>query len=260
MPKAKTAALLALKLDESLADAHAALGYIHLIYDWDGPAAERELQRALQLNPSLSTARLNYAAYLSTQGRHDESVLEIRRSVELDPLSLRAHTEGASLLLFAQRYDEAIELARKGLELDPNFAFGLAFQGLAYVEQGRFQEAIANLQKAAQLDKSPTILALAAHVHAVAGQKREAEKLIQDVEKTAEHHYFCPYEIGAAYVSLGDHDTAVKWFRKGLEDRADCMAWLGVEPWIERFRSDPRYAQLLRDVGLAPGSRRTPQP
>jgi serine/threonine protein kinase/tetratricopeptide (TPR) repeat protein len=260
MPKAKTAALSASKLDESLAEAHAALGYIYLIYDWDGPAAERELQRALQLNPSLSTARLNYASYLSTQGRHDESVREIRRAVELDPLSLRAYADGASLLLFARRYDEAIELARKGLELDPDFAFGLVFQGVAYAEQGRFQEAIGNLQKAARLNTSPSILALGAHVHAVAGQKREAEKLIQDLEKTAEQHYFCPYEIGAAYVSLGNHDTAVKWFRKGLEDRADCMAWLGVEPWIESFRSDPRYAQLLREVGLAPASKRTPPP
>lgn len=252
MPKAKAAARSALKLDESLADAHAALGYIHLIYDWDGPAAERELQRAIQLNPSLSTARLNYAAYLTTQGRNDEGILEIRRAVELDPLSLRAHAEGTVLLLFSGRYDEAIELARKGLELEPNFAFGLAFQGLAYAEQGRFQEAISNLQKAARLDKSPTILALGAHVHAVAGQKREAEKLIHEVEEGARHRYFCPYEIGAAYVSLGDPDTAVKWFRKGVDDRADCMAWLGVEPWIESFRSDPRYAQLLRDVGLAP--------
>ena len=118
-----------------------------------------------------------------------------------------------------------------------------------------FKRPSAICRKPRGLDKSPTILALAAHVHAVAGQKREAEKLIHDVEKTAEQHYFCPYEIGAAYVSLGDHDTAVKWFRKGVEDRADCMAWLGVEPWIESFRSDPRYAQLLRDVGLrqAPG-------
>ena len=99
MPKAKTAALTALKLDESLADAHAALGFIHLIYDWDGPAAERELRRAIQLNPSLSTARLNYAAYLSTQGRHDEGVQEIRRAVELDPLSLRTHAYGTALLL-----------------------------------------------------------------------------------------------------------------------------------------------------------------
>ena len=99
---------------------------------------------------------------------------------------------------------------------------------------------------------SPTILALAAHVHAVAGQKAEAERLIHDVEEGARHRYFCPYEIGAAYVSLGDPDTAVKWFRKGVDDRADCMAWLGVEPWIEAFRSDPRYAELLRDVGLTP--------
>ncbi len=256
MPKAKTAALTALKQDESLADAHAALGYIHLIYDWDGPAAERELQRAIQLNPSLATARLNYSAYLSTQGRHDEAVLEIRRAVELDPLSLRTHWDGASLLMFARRYDEAVELARKGLELEPNSAFCLVFQGVAYAEQGRFQEAVSNVQKAARLDKSPTILALGAHVHAVAGNKSEARKVIQEVEEGAKHRYFCPFEIGTAYVSMGEPDTAYKWFRKGVEDRADCMAWLGVEPWIEPFRSDPRYAQLLRDIGLAPRASR----
>ncbi len=254
MPKAKTAALTAIKLDDSLADAHAALGYVHLIYDWDGPGARRELQRAIQLNPSLATARLNYAAYLSTQGKHEESVAEVRRALELDPLSLRAHADGTSLLLFARRYDDAIELARKALELEPDFAFALAFQGVAYAEQGRFAEAIDALQKAARLDKSPSILALAAHVHAVGDQKREAERLIHEAEQTAEQRYFCPYEIGAAYVSLGDADTAVKWFRKGVEDRADCMAWLGVEPWIERFRSDPRYVELLRDVGLTPGT------
>jgi TolB-like protein/tRNA A-37 threonylcarbamoyl transferase component Bud32/Tfp pilus assembly protein PilF len=255
MPKAKAAVQTALRLDESLADAHAVAGYIHLIYDWDGPAAARELDRAIQLNPNLSTARLNYAAYLSTQGRRDESVAEVRQAVELDPLSLRAHSEGASLLLFAQRYDEAIDLAGKALELDPNFAFALVWQGVAYAEKGRFQEAVASLQKAARLDKSPTILALGAHVHAVGGQKREAAALIREVEEAAEQRYFCPYEIGAAYVSLGDFDSAYKRFRQGVEDKADCMAWLGVEPWIEPFRSDPRYAQLLRDVGLAPGGR-----
>ena len=86
----------------------------------------------------------------------------------------------------------------------------------------------------------------------LAGHKGEAQKLIRSVEEGAQHRYFCPYEIGAAYVCLGDPDTAVKWFRQGVKDRADCMAWLGVEPWIEPFRSDPRYAQLLREVGLAP--------
>ena len=148
---------------------------------------------------------------------------------------------------------------RRDWHWSPNFAFALAFQGLAYAEQGRFPEAIRNLQKAAVLDRSPTILAFAAHVHAVGGQKAEADRLMQEVEKIAEQRYFCPYEIGTSYVSLGDADAAHRWFRKGVEERADCMAWLGVEPWIDPFRSDPRYAQLLREVGLAPHTNATPR-
>jgi TolB-like protein/Tfp pilus assembly protein PilF len=252
IPKAKTAAEAALRLDDSRADAHAALGYIHLIYDWDGPAAKTELERAIQLNPSLANARLNYAAYLTTQGDFDRAVEEVRRAGQLDPLSLRVSADGAGLLLFARRTDEAIALTQKGLELERNFAFGLAFQGLAYSEQGRMPEAVSRLQKAAQLDRSPTIIALGAHVHAVAGQKDEARKLIHEVEEGSKLRYFCPYEIGTAYVSLGDRDTAYRWFRKGIEDRADCMAWLGVEPWMRPFHSDPRYAQLLREIGLSP--------
>ena len=159
------------------------------------------------------------------------------------------------LLVFARRNDEAIELARKGLELEKNFGFGLTIQGIAFAEQRRFREALGNVQKAVQVDPSPTIQALSAHVHAVAGEKAAAKRLIQQVEAGAKRRYFCPYEIGTAYVSLGDNDTAYKWFRQGVEDRADCMAWLGVEPWVEPFRSDPRYPKLLRDVGLAPTSR-----
>ena len=195
MPKAKRAAETALRLDESLAEAHAALGYVHLVYDWDGPAAAKALLRALDLNPTLATARLNYAAYLTTQARHDEAVREIRRAVDLDPLSIRTHTLGTMLLLFTRRYDEAIELARKGLEFEPDSAFTLAFQGVAYAEQGRFKEAVDNLERAAQLDNSLTILALQAHVLAVAGQKEQAEELIRRVQDAAKHRYFCPYEI-----------------------------------------------------------------
>jgi TolB-like protein/Flp pilus assembly protein TadD len=256
IPNAKRAAETAVRLDESLADGHAALGYIHLVYDWDGPAAEKALLRALDLNPTLASARMSYAAYLTTQGRHDEAVREIRRGVELDPLSVRSHSHGSILLTFTRRYDEAIELARKALELDPNAALALAFQGLAYAEQSRFKEAIENLQRAAQLsDNNPTILIFHAHVLAAAGQKEQARKVIRQAEDALKNRYFCPYEIGHAYVSLGDNDTATKWFRKGVEQRADCMAWLGVEPWIDPFRSDPRYADLIRDVGLAPTTR-----
>jgi len=255
MPKAKRAAETAVRLDESLAEAHAALGYVHLVYDWHGQAAEKALLRALALNPTLGMARLNYAAYLTTQARHDEAVREVRRAIDLDPLSIRIHAIGTVQLLFSRRYDEAIELAQKGLEFEPNSAFTLAFQGVAYAEQGRFKEAVDNLERAARLDNSLTILALQAHVLAVAGRTEQAKTLIRHVQDAAKHQYFCPYEIATVYVSLGDHDTAYDLFRKGTDEHADCMAWLGVEPWIEPFRSDPRYGSLLRDIGLAPHAR-----
>jgi TolB-like protein/tetratricopeptide (TPR) repeat protein len=260
MPKAKRAALSALKLDESLADAHAALGAIHLTYDWDGPAAERELQRALQLNPSLGTARMNYAGYLLTAERREEALQEVRQAVQLDPLSPKTYAMGAINSIFARRFDEAIQLADKALELDPNFALALAFRGLALAELGRYEEAVSSMQKAGQPDDNTTIKSFIAHVHAVAGNKDEARRMMQKVEEDAKQRYFCAYEVATSYVSLGDMDTAVKWFQRGIEERADCMAWLGIEPWVEPFRSDPRYAKLLRDVGLAPGAAAQRQP
>ena len=255
MPKAKRAAETALRLDDTLAAAHAVLGYVHLVYDWDGPAAVKELLRALDLNPTLATARLNYAAYLTTQGQQDDAVRELRRAVDLDPLSIRTHTQGTVLLLFTGRNDEAVELARKGLEIEPNSPLTIAFLGVAQAEQGRFEEAVGNLEKAAHMDNSLTVLALQAHVLAVAGRKEQAVNLVRRVEDAAKHRYFCPYEIATVYVSLGDHDTASELFRKGTRERADCMPWLGVEPWLDSFRSDPRYRQLVREIGLTPEGR-----
>jgi serine/threonine-protein kinase len=255
MPNAKRAAETAIALDESLADAHAALGFIHLVYDWDGPAAASALQRALDLNPSLATARLHYAAYLTTQARYDQAVDEIMKAVEFDPVSIRTNTIATSLLLFARRYEEAIELARRGLEFEPRSAFALAFQGVAYAQLRRFDEAVDNMNKAVRLDSSGTILALQALVLGVAGRKAEAKAVTERLEESAKHAYFCPYEIATAYVTLGDPDTAHRWFQKGVEERADCMAWLGVEPWIEPFRIDPRYTRLLQEIGLDPSAK-----
>ena len=252
MPIAKSAAESALRLDDTLADAHAALGYVHLVYDWDGPAAEKSLLRALDLNPTLAAARLNYAAYLSTQGRFDETIREVKRALDLDPRSIRTHALGTTLLIFTRRYDEAIELARKGLEFEPGSAFILAFQGVALAELGRYEEAVANVRKAISLDDSLTIRALHAHVLAVAGLKEEAAAVLRQVQEAAQLRYFCPYEIATVYASLGNMDEAYRLFRKGTDERADCMAWLGVEPWLEAFRRDPRYGPLVKEIGLAP--------
>ena len=250
MPRAKRAAQTALRLDDSLADAHAALGYIHLVYDWDGPSAEKELLRALDLNPTLAIVRLKYAAYLTSQARFDEAVQEVRRAVDLDPKSIQTHTFGTLFLLFARQFNEAIELARKGLEFEPNSGFTLAFQGYAFAEQGRHDEAVASLRRAAQVDNSLTIRAVLAHILAVSNRKDEARAVLRQIEEEAKHRYFCPYEIGSVHVSLGDPDSAADWFRKGVDGRADCMAWLGIEPWLDPFRSDPRYMRLLQRIGL----------
>jgi tetratricopeptide (TPR) repeat protein len=177
-------------------------------------------------------------------------VPEIRQALELDPLSLRTHSWGILFLIFARRYDEAVEHARKALELEPRFGAALTFQGLAYAEQGRIQDAVQMLEKAAEVDKGPMVTLFRAHIHALAGHTDQAQELVNTVEKTAEHAYICPYEIATAYVSLRKNDKAFDWLRKGIEERADCMAWLGVEPWIEPFRSDPRYSQILNEIGL----------
>ena len=180
MPNAKRAAEAALALDESLAEAHAALGFIHLVYDWDGPATELSLRRALELNPTLATARLNYAAYLTTQARHDEAVEDIRRAVESDPVSIRTNSVATNLLLFARRYEEAIELARRGLEFEPNAAFTLVFQGIAYAElrpvQGGRRQSAAGC---ASWTAARRFSSLQAHVLAVAGQKQQASSAHQ---------------------------------------------------------------------------------
>ena len=254
MPRAKQAATTALALDESLAEAHAALGFIHLVYDWDGPATEQSMRRALDLNPTLATARLNYAAYLTTQARHDEAVGEIRRAVESDPISIRTNSLATNLLVFARRYEEAIELARRGLEFEPNAAFTLAFQGIAYGSSAGSRRP-STTSAGSGIGRQPDHSVVAGARLAIAGQKQQAAALIKKVEDVTKDKYFCPYEIGGAYVSLGDMDTAYRWFRKGVDGRADCMAWLGVEPWIQTFRLDPRYTTLLRDIGLDSAAR-----
>jgi tetratricopeptide (TPR) repeat protein len=255
MPRARAAAEAALQRDASLAEAHAALGAVRLFFEWDGPAAERSLRRAIQLNPSLPSARLTYAGYLLTAARIEESVEEVRRAVDLDPLSIRTHALATMFLIFGRRYDEAIAQANKARQVDPRHGLLAAFEGLAATEQGRHDEAVAHLQRAMALDRTPTIVSFGAHVHAAAGQKSKARELIREAEQVAGARYFCPYEVATAYLSLGETDTAVEWFRRGIAVRADCMAWLGVEPWLDGFRNDPRYRQLLREVGLAPGTR-----
>lgn len=250
MAKAREAAQRALELDANLSEAHAALGEVYLWHDWDAAAAERELLRAMELNPGSLDAHARYANYLSTQHRHEEAVEEIHRALELDPLSGSLHFFAMWALLLAASYDDVIVQADRALELEPRFFAAFMFQGMALAQKGRFPEALQKLETAVEIDRSPLTLGFLAIGKALAGQTEEARQVLAEMEKIADKRYVCAYEIGSGYAILGDNDRAFYYLQKGLDDRADCMAWLHVEPWLESLRSDPRYQEILDAVGF----------
>ena len=252
MPKAKDAALRALELDETLSEAHTSLGFTRLFYDWDWPGAERAFKRALDLNPSSAEAHNWYRAYLTAMGRHEEAIAEARQALRLDPFSLGVQAESLWSLFLARRYDEVIEQAGKALDMEPSFAFGYGDRGLAYAARGEFPQAIADLQTATQLDDSPILALFLAYGYAVSGQRYEAGKLLDEIKELSKRRYVCPYEIAAVYVGLGEDDQAFEWFQQAVRDRSDCVPWLSVDPRFDRIRSDPRFTELLEQVGLVP--------
>jgi TolB-like protein/Tfp pilus assembly protein PilF len=251
MPQARAAALKALELDENLAEAHAWLGFVSTNFDWDAQAAERELRRAVEMNPSSADAHRAYASYLSAAGRHEQAIAEARRAQELDPLANPSWEGLCWLLIMARQYDSALTECQKAMERVPDFGFAHGSLGLAYAEKGRFSEAVAEAQRGARLDDSPVMLALLAQVQALAGQRREALTVLDDLKRLTKRRYVCSYEVAAAYVALGDKEEAFRWFDKGVEDRSDCMVTLAVDPRLDSIRSDPRYGALVRRVGFA---------
>jgi TolB-like protein/tetratricopeptide (TPR) repeat protein len=256
MPKAKAAAQAALRLDESLADAHVSMGFVNLFYDWDWSAAERHIKRAIELNPSSAEAHLEYGAYFNSLRRSSEAIAEMRRAQVLDPLSVPAAVNLMFALLGARRYDEVITESEKLLEREPGFPWAYLMAALAHVEKGNFQPALANLDKV-PVSESTTFAALAAHIRAASGDRKSAEHLIAGVRKLSESRYVCAYEVAHAYVKLGENDKAFEWLEKGRKDRADCMIWLAIEPWMDPLRNDQRYHKLVSLIGLRPAAERS---
>jgi TolB-like protein/Tfp pilus assembly protein PilF len=250
MPQAKAAARKALALDDTLPDAHIALASVHLYFDWDWAGAEAELKRALELNPSSAPAHDLYGLYFAAFQRFDSAVAELRMARDLDPFSLPVHADLLFTLVTAGRHDEAIRESRAALERKPNFAAAYEWMGMAYAQQRRFAEAVGALKKAHQLDPNPEIALFLGQVEALAGNRAEAEKLVHQIEAVARQRYVCKYEIAQVYTGLGQKDQAFQWLKRGADEQADCMVWLKSEPWNDPLRTDPRYAELLKRVGL----------
>ncbi len=252
MPKARAAAMKALELDESLAEAHTSLGNVRLFYDWEWQKAAQEFRRAIELNPNSADAHDGYANYLVAMARHDESVAEGKRAIELDPLSLVVNSDAAgNALYFARRYDQDIELCRKTIEFDPNFGLVHFYLAQAYAQTGRFRDAIDQAKTGYQLDSSPVMTGLLGEVYASLGNKAETEIVLGRLDRLSKQRYVCSYQTAAIYQGLGQKDQALKWLSRAYDERSDCIPWLKVDPLFDGLRADPRFQELLRRSRLA---------
>ena len=251
-PKAKAAALKALEIDETLAEAHSSLASIKQYFDWDPAGAEKEVKRALQLNPNYAQAHHTYGTVLQSVERFDEAIAERKRAAELDPLSPAAIADVGYPYYYARRYDQAIEHYRRALELDPNFFWSYLWIGQAMVQQGRYEEAIAEINRALTLSADNTrVVATLGHAYGVAGRRGEAQQVINRLLERSKHSYVAPYYIALVYTGLGEKDEAFDWLEKAYEERESYFNLFKVEPVFDSLRSDPRFLGLLKRIGLA---------
>jgi len=249
LPKAKAAAIRALELDSTLGEAHNSLAFCLDGFDWDFEGAGKEFRRAIELNPGYATAHHWYAWHLSLLGRYDEAIAEMRKAENLDPLSLIINTDLAELLALAHSYDESIRQSLKTIEMDPSFALAHNQLAEAYLQKHMYEEAVAELQKAVELSGgSPNCTANLARAYAASGRKAAAVKLLGDLRKRSTPGYSYAAEIAVIYASLGDRDQAMNWVEKGYEERFN--PGVLIRPGFDPLRSDPRFEELVRRVGL----------
>jgi TolB-like protein/DNA-binding winged helix-turn-helix (wHTH) protein/Tfp pilus assembly protein PilF len=249
LPRAEAAAMKALELDSTLGEAHVSLAFTLDGFDWDWGSADREFKRALELSPGYATAHHWYAWHLALVGRNAEAIAEMKRAQKLDPLSLIISADLAELLVIAHSYDESIVESRKTIDMDPNFALSHNQLALAYIQKEMRSEAISELEKAVRLSGgSPICTANLARAYAASGRTNEALKLLGDLQKGSNPVYSRATEIAMVYAALGDKNQAMNWLEKGYEERFNPGVLL--RPGFNPLRSDPRFQDLLRRLGL----------
>lgn len=247
----KAAALKALEIDDAVSEAHEQLGFPTMFYDHDWQRAEKEFRRALELNPNNANAHRGLAQYFVSNGRFEDALAEIERARELDPVSLGINSDKGWYLHFARKPDEAISQLRKTLELDPNFALAHFALGNAYELKGDFDQAIAEYQTNIALSEPlSSRIASLGHAYAMAGRRNEARQILKRLKELSSRSYVSPYDTALIYVALGERDTALAWLEKSYDDHFWMMAFLKVDPRLDPLRSDPRFQDLLRRVGL----------
>jgi DNA-binding winged helix-turn-helix (wHTH) protein/TolB-like protein/Flp pilus assembly protein TadD len=253
MLKAKAAAMKAMELDDTLAETHASLGGVAFFYDWDWSTAEREFKRAIDLDPNLVRAHHWYADYLSAMERHDEAIAEMNRAMELEGSLSFGHSNLARIFFQARRYDEAIEQCRKGLNTDVTQGEIYRVLGQSHWEKGIRDEAIAELNKANTFARARGITRITGplgYAYAMSGKRGEAEKLLDDLKARSKQRYVSSYFAAQIYAGLGERDQVFACLNKACEAHSHSLAFIKVDPIFDNLRSDVRFADLVRRIGL----------
>jgi len=251
-PKAKAAAMKALQIDETVAEAHASLLNIKTDYDWDWLGAEREFKRAIELNPNYPPAYQWYGFDLLVMGRQGEAMAAMRRALDLDPVSPTANISQAWFFYLTRQYNKSIEQCLRTLELHPNFCVAHQMLGLTYDARGEFGQAIVELQKAKALSPGNlmTVAALG-HVYAASGRGDEAQKMLDKLGLSSGESTPLPYHVAAIYVALDRNEEALRWLERAYQERSNWLIYLKLDPRFDRLRSERRFADLARRIGLS---------
>jgi tetratricopeptide (TPR) repeat protein len=252
--KAKAASKKALELDDTLAEAHAALAYA-TFFDWDWPNAEREFKRAIELNPSSAISHEHYAEFLRTRLRFNESMAEAQRAQELDPLSPDIVAGVGFVYLYTQQHDESIAQFQKALELNPNATVLRVGLSWAYAVKGMYPEALGEYDKIPDQDKAVAagnqfVASGRGWVYAVSGRRADGLKIAQQFRDLSSRSYVDSYFLAGIYAGLGDRDEAFRLLENGYNEHSAQMPYLGIDVFWDGMHSDPRYADLLRRMGL----------
>jgi TolB-like protein/Tfp pilus assembly protein PilF len=250
-PKARAAALKALELDPLLPEAHASLGMVKTLYEWDWAGGENEIKEALRLNPSYETAYRWYATILDGTERHEEVIASSRHALELDPTSL---INGSSLgfeLYMVGKYDDAVAHLQNTLAMDPNYFPAHHWLSMTYIEKSMPNDALQEARKAANLSNQSTLsMSDLARSYAVSGNAKEARRILQSLEAASKSRYVSSFEIATIFATLNESDHAFDSLQKACEDRDYNLFRLRADPRLQSLDNDPRYADLLRRIGL----------
>jgi serine/threonine protein kinase/tetratricopeptide (TPR) repeat protein len=258
---AKEAALKAISLDDTLAEAYAALGFATIMHDFDWESCERHLRRSIELNPNYVTGRLWYSYFLGMAGRFEESLTQVRRAIEVAPLTPIAHHALCWTYYHARRYEESVATGRNLVANEPQYGLAFVFLSQPLWQTKKFKESIAaGLKGVELLGRSPYSLSWLATAYAAAGEREQAKAVLAEIEEMGSKRYVSPYFLAMIYCNLGDEERALSELERAVEIRDGRLVWAGVDPQFDRLRDHPRFEEVLRRTNNPLTSRHAPAP